>query len=53
VVELPVAATMVGGAVAGGWAGAAGARRLPAAWVRRFVILLGWTMTAVFFLRAL
>lgn len=44
---------MIGGAVAGGYAGATLARRLPQAWVRRFVIVTGWSLTAYFFARKL
>jgi uncharacterized protein len=44
---------MIGGAVAGGYAGATLARRLPQAWVRRFVVVTGWSLTAYFFARKL
>ena len=50
VVAYELALAMVLGAVAGGYLGAALARRLEPAWVRGFVILVGWTMTAYFFL---
>jgi len=42
---------MIAGAVAGGWFGARAARRLPRVWVRRFVMLVAWSMTAFFFWR--
>jgi uncharacterized membrane protein YfcA len=40
---------MVVGGTAGGYAGAAVARRLDARWVRRFVLVIAWGMTAYFF----
>jgi uncharacterized protein len=43
---------MVVAATIGGYAGAASARRLPALWVRRFVLVVAWLMTAYFFVRA-
>lgn len=43
---------MIGGAIAGGWVGARLARRVPAARVRTFVTIIGWSMTAYFFWRA-
>lgn len=42
---------MIAGAVAGGYAGAAAARRLDRRWVRRGVIAIGWSMTVYFFVR--
>jgi hypothetical protein len=51
VVDGAIALPMVGGAIAGGYLGASVARRLPPAWVRRFVIAVGWAMTAWFFVR--
>jgi uncharacterized protein len=51
VVAYRMALVMVLGAVAGGYLGASRARRLEPRHVRRFVILVGWTMTALFFLR--
>ncbi len=51
VVEWPQAVVMVVGAIVGGYGGAYVARRLDARLVRRFVILVGFTMTLYFFLR--
>jgi uncharacterized membrane protein YfcA len=45
---LPVAL----GSIAGGWAGAALARRVDAKHVRRFVLLVAWALTAYFFYRS-
>jgi uncharacterized membrane protein YfcA len=42
---------MVAGGVAGGYAGAALARRVPGPAVRVFVIVVAWLMTGYFFLR--
>jgi uncharacterized membrane protein YfcA len=42
---------MVAGAVVGGYFGALLARRLDPAWIRGFVITIGWAMTAYFFVR--
>jgi uncharacterized membrane protein YfcA len=42
---------MMAGGIAGGYAGASFARRLPARAVRVFVIVVAWTMTAYFFAR--
>lgn len=42
---------MVAGAVAGGYAGAAIARRMGAGSVRLFVIVVAWSMTVYFFVR--
>lgn len=42
---------MIGGAIAGGYGAARLARRLDPKLVRRFAILVGFVMTAVFFLR--
>jgi uncharacterized protein len=42
---------MIGGSVAGGYAGAALARRVDQRWVRGLVIAIGWTMTVYFFIR--
>lgn len=50
-VEWPQAVVMVLGAVVGGYGGAYVARRLDPRLVRRFVILVGFTMTLYFFLR--
>jgi len=43
---------MTAGAVAGGYAGAHYAQRLPRAWIRWFVVLVGTGMTIYFFLKA-
>jgi hypothetical protein len=51
VVWWPHTAVMLAGAVAGGMAGAAGARRVDPALVRRFVIALGLALSAYFFVR--
>jgi uncharacterized protein len=50
-IEWRFGAVMIAGAVAGGWFGARAARRLPAVWVRGFVMLVGWSMTTYFFWR--
>jgi uncharacterized membrane protein YfcA len=42
---------MVAGAVVGGYFGALLARRVDPAWIRGFVIAIGWAMTAYFFTR--
>lgn len=42
---------MIAGGTLGGYAGAAIARRISAAWVRRFVLGVAWSMTAYFFVR--
>lgn len=42
---------MVAGGVSGGYLGATLARRVGAASVRRFVIIIGWLMTVYFFVR--
>jgi hypothetical protein len=46
-----VALVMAAGGIVGGYAGAAMARRLSKSAVRAFVIGVGWTMTAYFFVR--
>jgi uncharacterized protein len=48
----PQAVVMIAGAVVGGYFGAHYAQRLPQAWVRRFVILVGAGMTVYFFVKA-
>lgn len=48
----PQALWMMLWATLGGWLGARLARRLPAVWVRRLVVLTGLTMSAVFFARS-
>ena len=47
----PQALWMMLWATLGGWLGARLARRLPAVWVRRLVVLTGLVMSAVFFAR--
>lgn len=49
VVEWPQAVVMIAGAIVGGYGGAYVARRLDSRLVRRFVILVGFTMTLYFF----
>ncbi|HEX8698571.1 MAG TPA: sulfite exporter TauE/SafE family protein [Myxococcaceae bacterium] len=51
VVDWTIVLPMVVGAIAGGYLGATVARRLPGAYVRRFVIAVGWAMTVAFFVR--
>lgn len=51
VVRWPEAALMMAAATVGGYAGARLAKRLPAAWVRGFVVLVGLAMSVAFFLR--
>lgn len=48
----PQAIVMTAGAIAGGYFGAHYALRLPPVWVRRFVILVGTSMTTYFFVKA-
>jgi uncharacterized protein len=48
----PQAVVMIAGAVVGGYFGAHYAQRLPQAWVRWFVILVGSGMTVYFFAKA-
>ena len=48
----PQAAVMIAGAMVGGYFGAHYAQKLPQAWVRWFVILVGAGMTAYFFVKA-
>jgi uncharacterized membrane protein YfcA len=43
---------MLGWAAAGGYGVARFSRRIDAVWVRRFVVLVAWSMTAYFFYRA-
>jgi hypothetical protein len=52
-VEWPQAMVMLVGAIIGGYAGAAYARRLDPALVRRFVLVIACLMTLYFFIRAL
>ncbi len=42
---------MMAGAIAGGYLGAAYARKLDQEWVRRLIIVIAWTMTLYFFIR--
>jgi uncharacterized membrane protein YfcA len=42
---------MVAGSIIGGYFGAVLARRIDPAWIRAFVIVIGWTMTLYFFVR--
>lgn len=51
VVDLGLGLPMAAGALLGGWAGPRAAKALPPAWVRGFVIAVGATLTAVFFVR--
>jgi hypothetical protein len=48
----PQGTVMIAGALVGGYWGAHYAQKLPQAWVRWFVILIGMAMTAYFFWRA-
>jgi uncharacterized membrane protein YfcA len=48
----PQGIVMIAGALVGGYFGAHYAQRLPQAWVRRFVILVGTVMTVYFFWKA-
>ena len=50
-VTWPQTLVLMAGAVAGGVAGIAAAKRVPALWVRIFVIVVGLVLTVVFFLR--
>jgi uncharacterized membrane protein YfcA len=43
--------TMMAGSILGGYYGAVVARKVDPHWVRVFVIVIGWTMTAYFFIR--
>ncbi len=52
-VQWPAALLMMAGAVVGGFGGAWLAQRLPAAWVRGFVIVMGVVTTVYFFSRVL
>ena len=51
IVSWPHAAVMIVGGIAGGFGGASLARRLPPARVRRFVMVVAYTMTLYFFLK--
>ncbi len=53
IVHWPEALCMMAGGVAGGYGGAWLARRLPPAWIRRFVIFTGVVTTVYFFWRLL
>lgn len=48
----PQAVIMIAGALVGGYFGAHYSMKLPQAWVRRFVILVGAGMSAYFFIKA-
>lgn len=48
----PQAVVMIAGALVGGYFGAHYSLKMPQAWVRRFVILVGTGMTVYFFVRA-
>jgi uncharacterized protein len=48
----PQAIVMIAGALVGGYFGAHYAQRLPQAWIRGFVILVGTGMTIYFFIKA-
>lgn len=48
----PQAIAMIAGAVVGGYFGAHYAQKLPQAWIRRFVIVVGFAMTIYFFVKA-
>ncbi len=48
----PQAIVMIGGAIVGGYFGAHYAQKLPQAWVRGFVILVGAGMAVYFFVKA-
>jgi len=50
-VHWPQAGLMVAGSIAGGYAGARIARRVPPKRVRPAVVVLGWALTAAFFYR--
>jgi uncharacterized protein len=51
-ISWPQAIVMIGGALVGGYFGAHYAQKLPQAWVRSFVILVGTGMTVYFFIKA-
>lgn len=51
IIQWPIALVMTAGAIAGGYGGAAVARRLPAKWVRAAVLVISVSLTAYFFLR--
>ena len=51
-VHWPQTLVLMAGAVAGGIAGIAAARRVPAVWVRATVIVVGSVLTVAFFIRA-
>lgn len=51
-IYLKQAVVMTAGAITGGWFGAHYAQKLPPAWIRGFVILVGSTMSLYFFYRA-
>ena len=52
IIHWPAALSMMAGAISGGYGGAWLARRLPAHWIRNFVLVVGVVTTAYFFWRA-
>jgi uncharacterized protein len=50
-ISWPFVAVMLISAMAGGYAGATLARRLPAIWLRRFVVAVGTLLSAVYFFK--
>lgn len=51
IVAWPQAIVMLFGAIIGGYGGAAVARKLPSLFIRRFVIVVGFSISAYFFIR--
>jgi uncharacterized membrane protein YfcA len=52
-IRWPFAAAMAGGALLGGYGAAGLARRIGRKWLGRFVVAVGFTVSAIFFLRKL
>lgn len=50
-ISWPHTLVMLVAAVAGGWAGTAFARRLPARWLRRLVVAVGSVLTVIYFIK--
>ena len=50
-ISWPYASVMLVTAMLGGYAGASLARRLPALWLRRLVVLVGATLTLIYFIK--
>ncbi|MBK1680107.1 sulfite exporter TauE/SafE family protein [Rhodocyclus tenuis] len=50
-ISWPHALVMLVTAMAGGWAGASLARRLPALWLRRLVVAVGSALTLIYFIK--